>query len=213
MFPASFFCFPRFLVVFFSTWQFPSGTTQRFRPWDRRVINFHLLSNIDYFPCCLYRESISLLAICSHFSQGAHSPTEGGPFQREATTGIVARSGGPRWSRKTGSFPRISPPFYFFAFLGPPLFSTNQAKMKRCFYFCWGPNSRQVVGSHSAVKLCRWTKSMLQGKGGGGGEWTCPSEREGRICHRHLQQSLQVSPEPWVLWGMSWITFLAVRIT
>ena len=25
----------------------------------------------------------------------------------------------------------------------------------------------QVIGSHSATKLCRWTKSMLQGKGSG----------------------------------------------
>jgi tRNA wybutosine-synthesizing protein 1 len=24
----------------------------------------------------------------------------------------------------------------------------------------------KIIGSHSAVKLCRWTKSMLRGRGG-----------------------------------------------
>ena len=39
-------------------------------------------------------------------------------------------------------FPRISSPFCVFAFLGFPVFSTNQANN---IYFCWGPNSSLVM--------------------------------------------------------------------
>ena len=40
------------------------------------------------------------------------------------------------------NFPELAPPFVlFFAFLGSPLFSTNQAKHRA---FCRGPNSSQV---------------------------------------------------------------------
>ena len=56
-------------------------------------------------------------------------------------------------------FPRISSPFcfVFFAFLGFPVFSTNQAKK---IFFCWGPDSSQVFSMRKSVcfALCHgWT--------------------------------------------------------
>ncbi len=46
------------------------------------------------------------------------------------------------------------------------------------------PQGYKIIGSHSGVKMCRWTKSMLRGRGGcykvgwRGGAGVCIPERK-----------------------------------
>ena len=42
--------------------------------------------------------------------------------------------------------------------------STSVAKLSMSYFLL--PLGYRIVGSHSGVKLCRWTKSMLRGRGG-----------------------------------------------
>ena len=59
--------------------------------------------------------------------------------------GLVSSCCFPFFFLRALNFPRMSSPFHLFAFLGFPLFSTNQAK----HVFCWGPNSSRGNGGKS----------------------------------------------------------------